>query len=486
MRSRSFLLGLPLPLLLAPLVAPLFVATPTGAQIVGPSCCVSEGEAEPGHPHPRIVLPYLVGVNVKSPDERAFKAKAEAPITADAPLLDAVGVPLYPADWERRSVSDPALVPGLRIVEPPPMRVDPNGPAVPATDNPNTPPCCQAPGQDPEEPPPFFTVAKARSPEARALETAAEAPVPADAEAVEAVGLLLNDLPELPEPARAPVFAVDDRVPVGRDDIGLIDLSGCCRAEGETHPPHPHPEKDQPPVLIGAKVKNREKERLLEMAAEAPIPSEAELVKAIGVPLYPADEERRGVSEPAFASGIAGADLIPLPGCCQVEAEGEHPHPDNPPPFVAAKVKNREKERLLAMAAEAQIRTAAQLVQAIGVPLYPADEERRGVSEPASRPAVTARRPAPDDRPDCCGAAGQRDRGNPASVDAPAILAILVAIGLWLLARRRRSRMQPEPPSQPRPLRGLPTRPDAAPIPRPEPEVARARARAQARKLESA
>ena len=135
-------LFLPFPFLLAPLAVPLMLSGPAEAQ-VGPSCCVTETEHHPGEPpHPKTPLPYLLGAKVRSPAERALEASAEAPITADTLLMNAIGIPLD--EEERRGVSEPVRV---QIVQPPASRVDPNGPRAPATDNPNTSPCCQTEGK---------------------------------------------------------------------------------------------------------------------------------------------------------------------------------------------------------------------------------------------------------------------------------------------------------------------------------------------------
>lgn len=192
-------LFLPLPLLLAPLAAPLIFSSPAEAAIL-PPCCVSEGASKPPHADPH-EGPINVGAKVKRPDERALEATAEAPITADAPLVNAIGIPLD--EEERRGVSEPEHVTaGVRIVTPPP----------PLAPNPDIeidlPPCCRAEAHSkpphPENPPPVLVAAKVKSPDERALQAAAEAPVAAEAPPVNAIGIPLSAQRGVSEPAMSP------------------------------------------------------------------------------------------------------------------------------------------------------------------------------------------------------------------------------------------------------------------------------------------
>jgi hypothetical protein len=85
------------------------------------------------------------------------------------------------------------------------------------------------------------------------------------------------------------------------------------------HLPDHHPEES--PTFVSAKVKNREKEKLLALAAELPIPNEAPRIDAIGIPL----EERPGVSEPAHVpAGVsAQGPEIDGPSCCTARDDDE-------------------------------------------------------------------------------------------------------------------------------------------------------------------
>lgn len=283
----------------------------------------------------------------------------------------------------------------------------------------------------------------------------------------------------------------------------------CCQPEAETHPPDPH--REPGPIFVAAKVQ-RPEERALEATAEAPVTADAPLVDAIGIPLEPVGEERRGVSEPAVVPvPMLASELQALqedigvngPPCCQVEAEEAHPDPKTPAPIlVSAKVRNRE-ERALEAAAEAQIQTAIQLVNAIGIPL----DAERGVSEPAHVPVVAAKPPPFDDLSGCCTVpeADNPDDRAPITVDAPwawlramrakaeiVVLALLLVLANGLLRRWPRRRVlledQPAPPTRPLPdeLPQGKRQADIAPLPQPEPEVARAKAREAERELEPA
>lgn len=273
-------------------------------------------------------------------------------------------------------------------------------------------------------------------------------------------------------------------------------LPSCCGTAPASDADDREPEDE--PVLVGARVRSPD-ERALEASAEAPITADAPLVNAIGIPLYPIEEDRRGVSEPERVTVPILAVLPSLPhaedldietaSCCQPPASA----PEGPPKIlVGAKVQNPD-ERVLEAAVEAQIEKAIQVISAIGIPLYPVDENRRGDSEPARKPAiVTKRQGAEIDGPPCC-TARDRERQSPVTVDAPwrwlnvlranaeaivLALVMMVAIGFALPRRRRRkSLLELEPFPWPRPLPDELPQPDAAPVPMFEPEVIEAKAR---------
>jgi hypothetical protein len=401
-------------LLLATVAAPLLFTGPAAAVDVLPACCVlapAEGHPPERHPEEEKLPPSLVPAEVARPNKRALEASAEAPIEKGAPVVNAIGISLDPSGEDRRGISEPERV---QSVELPQSRVDPNGPRMPETDSPYTSPCCQA------------------------------------------------------------------------------------GAEG--HPPDPH---DTTPILVPAEVKWRD-ELALEATAEAPIVREAPVANAIGVPL----DAERGVSEPERVR-LEGASLpadkiapgsVDFPGCCQpLSAEAPHGdprHPEEVPPvLLAAKVKNRDKDRPLEMATVLPIPAEAPLVQAIGIPL----DAKRGVSDPVHRP-VTAQAHF-DNGPDCCTAIRRRHGRPPVTVDGPwswlrsmeanaevvvPVLLLIVAIGSWLTIRRRRPRLDLEPLPVSRPMPDELPLPDAAPVPIAEPEVVLARARAEERELEPA
>ena len=162
---------------------------------------------------------------------------------------------------------------------------------------------------DPEQDLPRFLVpAEIRRHEERALEAAAEAPIPVEFPLVDAIGIPLEERPGVSEPAfvPAPVWIVDQpSVPVDAVvpgvPLGPIPGPPCCQDLTEMHPPDAREPEEPPPVLVGAKVKSRD-ERALEAAAEAPIPAEVPLVEVIGIPL----EERPGVSKPEIVPASTG------------------------------------------------------------------------------------------------------------------------------------------------------------------------------------
>ena len=83
--------------------------------ISGPPCCRVEGETHPPDSrHPEDAPPVLVGAEVRSPDERALEAAAEVPIPAQAPRVNAIGIPLE----ERPGVSEPVSVPVSAVDRP--------------------------------------------------------------------------------------------------------------------------------------------------------------------------------------------------------------------------------------------------------------------------------------------------------------------------------------------------------------------------------
>ncbi|HEX8238255.1 MAG TPA: hypothetical protein VF574_00770 [Allosphingosinicella sp.] len=100
-------------------------------------CCQTEGETHPPDRDPNEEPPVLITAKVKSPDERALKAAAEAQIQTARKLVDAIGIPLT----SERGVSEPAHVPivaatpdnpidlpgcctSTRVREPTPVTVD--------------------------------------------------------------------------------------------------------------------------------------------------------------------------------------------------------------------------------------------------------------------------------------------------------------------------------------------------------------------------
>lgn len=197
-------------LFLAPLAAPLLFISPAEAAIL-PACCVTEGETHPGDPpHPENPSPFFAGAKVRNPEERALEATAEAPIPVEAPLADAIGIPVEEPTEAVEPVREPERV---RIVEPPPLRVDAD--ARPMPDGLiYGPPCCQVEGEthppdprDPEDTPPFLVGAKVRSGDERALKAAGEVQIPAQAPRVDAIGIPLEERPGVSEPAHVPVSA---------------------------------------------------------------------------------------------------------------------------------------------------------------------------------------------------------------------------------------------------------------------------------------
>ena len=194
-------------LLLASLAAPLFFISPAQAVDILPPCCGAQGQTRPpkSHPpdrHPEEETPrFLVPAEVRSPDERALEAAAEALIPVEVPLVNAIGVPLE----ERPGVSEPAyLSKRARIVEPPPLRVDADIEGLS---------CCQTEGEThppdrhPEEATPILVPAKIRDRDGRALEAAAEVPIPAEVPLVDAIGIPLEERPGVSEPEFVPASA---------------------------------------------------------------------------------------------------------------------------------------------------------------------------------------------------------------------------------------------------------------------------------------
>ena len=191
-------------LLLAPLAAPLLFISPVEAADILAPCCVIPGETNPGDPpHLENPSPILVPHEVTRPDERALEATAEAPIPVEVPLADAIGFPLERPPEAAVPVPEPVRA---RIVEPPPMPVDPGGPTAPAGLI-FLPPCCQVAGEthppdyDPEDTSPILVGAEVRRGYDRALEAAAEVAIPAQAPRVDAIGIPLGERPGVSEPA---------------------------------------------------------------------------------------------------------------------------------------------------------------------------------------------------------------------------------------------------------------------------------------------
>ena len=106
----------------------------------------------------------------------------------------------------------------------------------------------------------------------------------------------------------------------------------CCVGDGKTKVPDPrHPQ----PIFLPAEVK-RPDERALEASAEAPVAADGQRVNAIGFPLYPAEEDQRGVSEPELVPVIVEQRTMPvfdiLPPCCRAEVI----EPEDPPKIPVA------------------------------------------------------------------------------------------------------------------------------------------------------
>lgn len=187
-------------LLLVGLLAVPSLSSPARAGIL-PSCCVSEGETHPAEPpDPRNPAPILVPAEVRRPEERALMAGAEAPIKEEAPLANAVAIP----------------VDELRVVVPTtPEPIIANYPEAPDFDL-DLPPCCRVEGEshppdrDEKDAPPILVGAKVKSPDERALETGAELPIPVEVPRVDAIGIPLLAQRGVSEPVYrpAPVDAV--------------------------------------------------------------------------------------------------------------------------------------------------------------------------------------------------------------------------------------------------------------------------------------
>jgi hypothetical protein len=178
-----------------------------------------------------------------------------------------------------------------------------------------------------------------------------------------------------------------------------------------------------------------------------------------------------------------------MPPCCELVEGGSHPpdarDDDQRVPIVIGVEVRRPDEQALEAAVQLPIPTEAALVNAIGVPL----EERTGVSEPAFRPAPVLQG-AEIDGPPCCTTwerepapvIGVRNWLRSAEENAVAVIALftlLLAIGFWLVWRRRRPALEPEPLPVTRPTPGDLPWPDTAPVPTFEPEVALAMAMAR-------
>jgi hypothetical protein len=278
-------------------------------------------------------------------------------------------------------------------------------------------------------------------------------------------------------------------------------LPPCCVIP----PPEPddhadrHPE-EAPRERVPATVTNRDAERLLEIAVELPVPAKAPLVNAIGIPL----DAPRGVSEPEHVvpvelstSPVDPNAVLELdsddhgPPCCQIAGEPHEPDPDEirTPDLIGADVTPPD-ERALEAATELPVPAKVPLVNAIGIPF----DAPRGISDPEFRPVIARGQPEIDYSP-CC----SRQPNERAPVDAPwrwlrtleayaevvvPIFLFLMAIGFWIVWRRRRpAQLESQPPS-PRWFPVRPLRPEIAPLPVPEPEVAQARARREGRELE--
>jgi hypothetical protein len=169
--------------------------------------------------------PSLVPAEVKRPAERALEATTEAPVSTEAPLVNAIGVPL---DAER-GVSEPERV---RIVEPPLVGADPSRPRVPDVESPFTVPCCGATPEHPHlDPPHLLTGVKAISRDESALEASAQAATPVETPPVNAIGIPLEERPGVSDPVYVPVRASQLPAP----DV----LSPCCTVSRRRDNPAP-------------------------------------------------------------------------------------------------------------------------------------------------------------------------------------------------------------------------------------------------------
>ncbi|MEA2885152.1 MAG: hypothetical protein QOH32_4408 [Bradyrhizobium sp.] len=296
-------------LLLAPLAAPLFFASPATAGFA-PPCCQRAGETHSPDPH-RQDGQFLTPAEVRRLAERALETSAEAPLERETPLLNAIGIPLDFVGEERRGVSEP------EIVEPSASRTDPNGPRAPVDLIP-TPPCCQIVGElhepDPRnsEDTPVPVGARVKSREDRALETAVELPIPAQEPRVEAIGLPLDAERGVSEPAHRTVEVGDHH----------IDLPGCCTTRRE----------DRPPVTAGAPWTSL---RALKADAEVALPVVLLLLAAIG--FWFAIRRRRPQLElEPLPTARPTPDELPLPDGAPV------PVPE--PELALARARQHERE----------------------------------------------------------------------------------------------------------------------------------------------
>jgi hypothetical protein len=216
---------------LAPLAPVLLFTGPAKAVDFLPPCCVVRNQTRPDDPHhgdtrdfesePR----HLETVTVERPQERALEAAAEAQIPVDAPLANAIGIPMEPRgtgvperEPERAGLGEGQL-----------SRSDIEGP-----------PCCQTVGEtyppDPgetDDPAPFFIAAEIRGAYDRVLQAAVEAPIPAQPPRVDAIRVPLARGLGVSEPAHTPAdaTAAGSWLRVAEDNlVGIAALGGCLLA----------------------------------------------------------------------------------------------------------------------------------------------------------------------------------------------------------------------------------------------------------------
>lgn len=206
---RSLLLALGL------LAAPLSFVSPSAAQTI-PPCCQPEGEAQhPPDPHNR--GPIFVPAEVRRPNERTLTASAEASVEEEAPLANAVSLP----------VDEPRVV--VPITREPIIATDQEAPDFDL----ELPPCCRVEGEThppdlhKENASPILVGAKVKSPDERALEAGAEVPILVEVPQVAAIGIPLEARRGLSEPVYrpAPVDAIGSWLSTPEGRAALIAMA---------------------------------------------------------------------------------------------------------------------------------------------------------------------------------------------------------------------------------------------------------------------